>query len=115
MTVIYITHDLGVVAQTCDQVAIMYAGEIIENGTGEDIFEGKDHHPYTIGLFGSIPDMETKSKRLHPIDGLMPDPSNLPKGCKFNPRCPHCKDICREQEPPVYVNGTQTIRCHLFK
>ena len=112
---ILITHDLGVVAQTCDQVAIMYAGEIIENGTVEDIFEGKDHHPYTIGLFGSIPDMETKSKRLHPIDGLMPDPSNLPKGCKFNPRCPHCKDICREQEPPVYVNGTQTIRCHLFK
>lgn len=111
---ILVTHDLGIVAQTCDHVAVMYAGEIIENGTVEDIFEGENHHPYTVGLFGSIPDLTSKSPRLHPIDGMMPDPSDLPKGCKFNPRCPHCKDICKETEPPEVVNGTHMVRCHLF-
>lgn len=70
-----ITHDLGVVAQTCDRVAIMYAGEIIEIGTVEQIFEGEHHHPYTVGLFGSIPDLTKSTKRLNPIDGLMPDPT----------------------------------------
>jgi peptide/nickel transport system ATP-binding protein len=109
-----ITHDLGVVAQTCDNVAIMYAGEIIENGTVEDIFEGEYHHPYTVGLFGSIPNLKSKAKRLKPIDGLMPDPSNPPKGCKFNPRCPNCGNICKVTEPKDHVFGTQTIKCHLF-
>ena len=112
---ILVTHDLGIVAETCDSVGVMYAGEVIENGTVEDIFEGENHHPYTVGLFGSIPDLTSKSNRLHPIDGLMPDPSNLPKGCKFSPRCPHCKDICKEVEPPVIKNGTHMIRCHLYK
>jgi len=113
---ILITHDLGVVAETCDKVAIMYAGEIIENGTAEDIFEGKDHHPYTVGLFGSIPDITSKAKRLSPINGLMPDPADLPKGCRFNPRCPKCMDICREKAPEVIqMSDTHTIRCHLFK
>ena len=75
---ILITHDLGVVAETCDDVAIMYAGEIIESGTAEDIYEATEHHPYTVGLFGSIPDMDSKAKRLNPIPGLMPDPTCLP-------------------------------------
>ncbi|MDD2283545.1 MAG: ABC transporter ATP-binding protein [Eubacteriales bacterium] len=109
-----ITHDLGVVAQTCDNVAIMYAGEIIEYGSMEEIFSADEHHPYTEGLFGSIPDLESDEPRLHPIKGLMPDPTNLPKGCKFSPRCPKCMDICREQVPEDYVDGTHTIRCHLF-
>lgn len=109
-----ITHDLGVVAQTCDNVAIMYAGEIIEYGSVEDIFSSEGHHPYTEGLFGSIPDLESDEPRLHPIKGLMPDPTNLPKGCKFSPRCPKCMDICREQVPEEYGEGTHTIRCHLF-
>ncbi len=109
-----ITHDLGVVAQTCDNVAIMYAGEIIEYGSMEEIFSADEHHPYTEGLFGSIPDLESDEPRLHPIKGLMPDPTNLPKGCKFSPRCPKCMDICREQMPEDYVDGTHIIRCHLF-
>ena len=113
-SMILITHDLGVVAQTCDKVAIMYAGEIVESGTVEDIFEGEHHHPYTEGLFGSIPDRHENSRRLKPITGLMPDPTNLPAGCKFHPRCPHCMEICRQQEPPAFTSGTQKICCHLF-
>lgn len=85
---IMITHDLGIVAQTCDKVAVMYAGEIIEYGTVEDIFTGDAHHPYTEGLFGSSPSLEGDEERLHPIDGMMPDPTDLPKGCYFSPRCP---------------------------
>lgn len=110
---ILITHDLGVVAQTCDTVAIMYAGEIIEYGTAEDIFNGACHHPYTVGLFGSIPDLNSKARRLDPIDGLMPDPADLPTGCKFHPRCPHCTEKCRSEIPAVSVDGTHWIRCHL--
>lgn len=109
-----ITHDLGIVAQMCDNVAIMYAGEIIECGTVEDIYSGKMQHPYTRGLFGSLPDLETKTTRLHPIDGLMPDPTNLPKGCKFSPRCPQCMDICKEKAPDFAISGTHKVACHLF-
>ena len=86
-SMIMITHDLGIVAQTCDNVAVMYAGEIIEMGSAEDIFTCPIHHPYTDGLFGSLPNLKEKTDRLHPIAGLMPDPTNLPKGCKFAPRC----------------------------
>lgn len=111
---ILITHDLGVVAQTCDRVAIMYAGEIIETGTVEQIFTGDRHHPYTVGLFESIPDLKKKTRRLHPIDGLMPDPTDLPKGCKFHTRCPHCMEICREKLPEPEENQGHVIRCHLF-
>lgn len=113
-SMILITHDLGVVAQICDWVAIMYAGEIIEIGTIEDIFEGERHHPYTVGLFGSIPDMTKKTDRLSPIDGLMPDPTELPPGCRFAERCPRRMDICTEISPEVIVRGTHKIKCHLF-
>ncbi len=111
---IMITHDLGIVAQTCDDVAVMYAGEIIEYGSAVDVFTGEKHHPYTVGLFGSIPNLEVDSPRLSPIEGLMPDPTNLPKGCKFSPRCPKCMDICREVQPTDYVEGEHRICCHLF-
>ena len=113
-SMILITHDLGVVAATCDKVAIMYAGEIIEYGTIYDIFEGKNHHPYTQGLFGSIPDLTERKSRLTPIEGLMPDPSCLPEGCKFSPRCPRCTEICKKNRPPVYAENTHQICCHLF-
>jgi peptide/nickel transport system ATP-binding protein len=113
-SMLLITHDLGVVAMTCDRVAIMYAGEIIEIGTAEDIYESDNHHPYTIGLFGSIPDLYTESKRLKPIPGLMPDPSNLPKGCKFHLRCPKCMDICEKEIPKDIEIGSHIIKCHLF-
>ncbi len=111
---ILITHDLGIVAETCDKVAIMYAGEIVEKGTLEDIFEGDKHHPYTEGLFGSIPNIYKRTKRLSPIEGLMPDPADLPSGCKFHTRCKKCMEICKTQVPPIYQNGEHEIACHLF-
>lgn len=111
-SMILITHDLGVVAETCDDVAIMYAGEIIEYGTVEDIFDmSKSHHPYTVGLFNSIPRLTDTSERLQPIPGLMPDPSALPGGCSFHPRCPHCIGKCEQAEPGIYHSGTHKIRC----
>lgn len=113
-SMIMISHDLGVVVRTCDDVAIMYAGEIIEYGSVEQIYSPGRHHPYTVGLFGAIPNIRSKAKRLIPIDGLMPDPTNLPEGCKFSPRCPHCTDICRQQEPPVHEQNGHCIKCHLL-
>lgn len=110
-----ITHDLGVVAQTCDRVAIMYAGQIVETGTVEQIFVGKNHHPYTDGLFGAIPDIEMNARRLSPIDGLMPDPTVKIQGCRFSPRCPKCTDDCRSREPEVFdVGSGHSIRCALM-
>lgn len=99
-SMILITHDLGVVAQMCDSVAVVYAGEIIEIGSKEDIFD-RPAHPYTNGLFGSLPMMAVNEKRLHPIEGMMPDPTHLPAGCKFNPRCPYVTEKCREKEVPL--------------
>ena len=111
---IMITHDLGIVANVCDKVAIMYAGKIIESGTLEDIFVNENHHPYTVGLFGAIPNLKVETKRLSPIDGLMPDPSALPTGCYFHERCPHCMDICKKTYPDVYTERSHSIACHLF-
>jgi peptide/nickel transport system ATP-binding protein len=111
---IMITHDLGIVAQTCDSVAVMYAGEIIEYGPMEAIFDGINHHPYTVGLFGSIPDLDGDARRLSPIEGLMPDPTHLPEGCAFHPRCPECMDICRHTPPSAHGLAGHIIRCHLF-
>jgi peptide/nickel transport system ATP-binding protein len=113
-SMLMITHDLGIVAQTCDDVAVMYAGEIIESGKVEDIFTGARHHPYTTGLFNSIPNLETNVKRLKPIPGLMPDPTRLPAGCFFAPRCERVSDICRETSPPIVSRASHKIKCHLF-
>ncbi|WP_419025958.1 ABC transporter ATP-binding protein [Emergencia sp.] len=114
MSMVLITHDLGVVAEMCDEVAVMYAGEIIESGTVDDLFLSEKRHPYTDGLFGSIPDIDREERRLHPIEGLMPDPVELPEGCKFHPRCRNCMKICRTEKPSQYAAGTHMIRCHLF-
>lgn len=113
-SMILITHDLGIVAQTCDKVAIMYAGEIVEFGTLEEIYEGEKHHPYTEGLFGSIPDLTEKTDRLRPVLGLMPDPTDLPGGCKFHPRCPKCFERCINEVPQDTADGTHIIKCHLY-
>ena len=110
-----ITHDLGIIAQVCDKVAVMYAGELIEQGTVEDIFSEGRHHPYTEGLFGSIPNLKVEADRLSPIDGLMPDPTNFPEGCNFSPRCPKCMEVCRRTQPPIVQEGTHAIACHLYK
>ena len=107
-----ITHDLGVVAEICDKVAIMYAGEIVEYGTLEEIFE-QTAHPYTIGLFNSLPSLEADVERLKPISGLMPDPANLPEGCKFHPRCPYATELCAKEVPTVTeLTPGHICRCH---
>lgn len=109
-----ITHDLGVVAQMCNTVAIIYAGEVIEYGTVEQIFEAENHHPYTVGLFGSIPDLTRKTRRLTPIDGLMPDPSARVSGCRFAERCPRVCSLCEQMAPTVYEEDGHMIKCHIF-
>lgn len=113
-SMLMITHDLGIVAQTCDHVGVMYAGEIVESGTVEDIFLGERHHPYTIGLFDSIPNLTSRAARLNPIPGLMPDPTALPNGCVFADRCGRCMDVCKEAHPKIHTVGTHSICCHLF-
>ena len=115
MSMIIITHDLGIVANTCDKVAVLYAGEIVEMGTFEDFFlQNEKRHPYTEGLFGSIPNIDDEAERLVPIEGLMPDPTDLPRGCKFHPRCKKCMEICKTVNPEIYTDGTHTIKCHLY-
>ena len=112
--ILLITHDLGVVAQICDKVAVMYAGEIVESGTVADIFEGDKHHPYTEGLFGSIPSLDVDTDRLSPIEGLMADPTKLPEGCYFADRCKYCTEECKAKHPADSVWGTHSIKCHRF-
>lgn len=115
-SMLLITHDLGIVSQNCDKVAVLYGGEILEYGTAKDIFTGADHHPYTNGLFGSLPDLNTASKRLSPIDGMIPDPLDLPQGCVFHPRCPKCFEKCRVTVPETAsLTGEHKIKCHLFE
>jgi peptide/nickel transport system ATP-binding protein len=112
-SVLFITHSLGLVAENCDEVATMYAGEIVEYGTVDQVF-GKPLHPYTIGLFGSLPDLSENVHRLTPIPGLMPDPTALPKGCFFCPRCAHRMPICENVHPQDYLIDGQLVKCHLF-
>lgn len=110
-SVILITHDLGVVAQMCDRVAIIYAGEIIEIGTAVQIFN-HTVHPYTKGLFASLPGYDPNSKRLQQIDGMMPDPANLPERCKFEPRCKHKCSQCGTETPEmIEVEDGHWVRC----
>ena len=110
-SMILITHDLGIVAESCDEVAIMYAGQIVEYGSLEDIFD-RTAHPYTQGLFGSIPRLDQDTDRLQPIQGLMPDPINLPGGCPFHPRCPYAKEVCSRENPaPHELTTGHLVRC----
>ncbi len=112
-SLLLITHDLGVVAEVCDKVAIMYAGEIIECGTAEHIFE-HTAHPYTKGLFASIPSLDEDVERLQPIPGMMPDPAELPPGCKFCDRCPLAEERCKTVHPEmIELENGHTVRCLL--
>ncbi|MCD7861974.1 MAG: ABC transporter ATP-binding protein [Lachnospiraceae bacterium] len=114
-SMVLITHDLGVVAQTCENVAVIYAGEIVERGSRRDIFKNPKH-PYTIGLFNSLPNMVENNARLTPIEGLPPDPADLPRGCKFHPRCKYAEEVCRTGEVPDFeVSPGHYCRCHLVK
>ena len=110
-SMIMITHDLGIVAETCDEVAVMYAGRIVEKGTLEDIFR-RTKHPYTEGLFNSLPNIYDRKAELKPIRGLMPDPSNLPKGCAFAPRCEYATERCHEMRPALTGHTeTHSVAC----
>ncbi len=113
-SIILITHDFGIVAELCEKVAVMYAGEIVESGRIEQIFNDRSH-PYTVGLFGAIPSIDVDVERLETIPGLPADPANLPKGCRFHPRCRNCMEICKNQPPgETYVEEGHMVRCHLF-
>lgn len=115
-SVMLITHNLGVVAETCDRVIVMYAGKVVEEGDIYSIFEDPKH-PYTVGLLKSIPSLEEKEihTRLESIPGVVPNPLNMPKGCRFSPRCNHAMDICKEKDPEITVLGEErTVRCHLY-
>ena len=117
MSMIMITHDLGIVAEMCDHVAVMYAGQIVEWGTTRQIFKNT-LHPYTIGLFGSLPDMsdadtlDFANRRLKPISGMMPDPTRLPKWCHFAERCPYKTEECEKAAIPLRDSGDwHLVRC----
>lgn len=111
-SVLMITHDLGIIAEMCDRVAVVYAGEIVEMGDLVHIFK-KTEHPYTQGLFDSLPNAAGDSKRLKPIRGLMPDPANLPEGCKFSPRCPYATEECHKVSPELKeVEAGHFVKCH---
>ncbi len=112
-SMILITHDLGIVAEFCDSVAIVYAGEVIETGSIEQVFERTKNHPYTEGLFNCIPDLTSHAARLTPIPGYMADPTNLPTGCKFADRCGRCIDKCRQAAPEmVEVDPGHFVKCN---
>ena len=114
MSMLMITHDLGIVAEICDEVSVVYAGRVVEHGTLADVFDNT-RHPYTEGLFNSLPNIENQAEKLKPIRGLMPDPTDLPLGCPFYPRCDHAMEICRTKNPPkVYRNETHFVECHLY-
>ena len=110
---ILITHDFGVVAKSCHKVGVVYAGEIIEYGTIEQVFE-RPMHPYTKGLFDAIPKMTTDVDRLSPILGAPPDPTNLPQGCKFYPRCKYASEKCMSAVPAYKMADGHQCKCHLY-
>jgi len=114
-SMILITHDLGIVAEVCDDVMVMYAGRIVEQGTLEEVFNNTKH-PYTEGLFGSIPNINDRKSELQPIPGLMPDPTDLPKGCSFAPRCPYVRQSCKEEQPEhCHMGGSHYVACSAYK
>ena len=114
LTVIYITHDLGVVATVCDKVAVMYGGLIMEYGTVDEIFY-HPRHPYTMGLLGSIPHVDGGEKRrLIPIDGTPPDLINPPKVCPFSTRCKYCMNVCTQEQPPYFAEDKHRTMCWML-
>jgi peptide/nickel transport system ATP-binding protein len=112
-TLILISHDLGVVAQVCRKVAIMYAGRLVEFGPLREVFK-QPLHPYTEGLFNSIPRLDAETARLTPIKGLMPDPSRLPPGCRFAPRCPYAQSLCTTKAPSPVTVGERQVECFMY-
>jgi len=114
-TVVLITHDLGVVAQFCDTVSVVYSGRVVEYGPVETVFVRADNHPYTAGLFNCIPDLNDEQPRLHPIKGRMADPRIVREGCCFAERCEHATERCRAEAPKMHICGDHGIACHLYE
>ena len=112
--VMLVTHDMGVIAETADRVAVMYAGRVVEIGPVADVIH-KPQHPYTIGLMGSIPEFESQRERLIQIDGAMPRLDSIPRGCAFNPRCSKVMDICRTTRPNLMPAGATYAACWLHE
>ena len=112
MSIVFITHDLGVVAEIAERVIVMYSGRIVEQGTCEQLFSNP-LHPYTKGLLNCIPRIDQKHEELEVIDGQVPNPANFPPGCRFHPRCPKCMSICREKAPHIteIIDG-HSAACH---
>ena len=116
MSMLMITHSLGIVAEICDDMAVMYAGRIVEKGTVDDVFNNM-RHPYTEGLVNSLPNLKEQGEMLEPIKGLMPDPADLPPGCTFAPRCPYATEACSAAVPELQsVDGSSThfVACHAY-
>ncbi len=115
MGLILITHDLGVVADVADRIAVMYAGRIVESAPVHDIYKAPAH-PYTRGLLDSIPRLDQKGRELYAIKGLPPNLTRIPPGCPFHPRCPLACDVCTTDDPPLYeVSGTRGSACHFWR
>ncbi|MFE2281346.1 ABC transporter ATP-binding protein [Streptomyces sp. NPDC059454] len=115
MGLILITHDLGVVADVADRIAVMYAGRIVESAPVHDLYKAPAH-PYTRGLLDSVPRLDLKGRELHAIKGLPPNLTHIPPGCAFHPRCPRARDVCRTDEPPPYeVSATRGSACHFWR
>jgi len=108
-----VTHDMGVIAETCDRVAVMYSGRVAEIGPVQEVIRNP-LHPYARGLMGAIPTLAGDARRLVQIPGSMPRLSAIPKGCPFNPRCALAFDRCRNERPEPVRSGTQAVACHLF-
>ena len=114
MSMLLITHDLGVVAEVCNDVAVMYAGRIVEIGSTDEVFNAT-RHPYTEGLFDSLPNLKEQGEELVPIKGMMPDPMRLPEGCAFAPRCPYATEACTQTVPELrQMGGTHFVACHAY-
>jgi len=114
-SMLLITHDLGIVAEVCDKVAIMYAGSVVEYADVASLFSDPKH-PYTRGLMSSIPSLDEEVTRLRPIKGLMPDPTNLPTGCRFHPRCPMAQPICSQQRPKqTQLKDGHEVSCFIYE
>lgn len=114
-SMILITHDLGIVAEICDKVAIMYAGQIVEYASVEKVYNNPSH-PYTNGLFNSIPKLDTEEEWLEEIHGLPPEPTEWIEGCAFSPRCPNCMEICKHKKPGItHIDEEHYVRCFLYE
>ncbi len=114
MSVIIITHDLGIVAETCDRVAVMYCGNIVEQAETAELFE-RPWHPYTAGLFNSLPRHDLEKEELEAILGYVPNPIEMPQGCRFSPRCAYAEEICRQENPGLkLIDNNRAVRCWIY-